>query len=244
MNKYLKIFFAFSLLIITKNTYADCTYTDKANLNKLAANVKIDYEVMEKKIDKNTEGFEGEEDDIVLTLNYLNLIFTNVSKELYVTGSEKNNGEEITVFSSDLTDGKKIFTYDDVSFIRKYTFKVMASDESACPGETLKTLYVTLPMRNEFAEYCGDEDKDFYLCKPFITTSIENYSSFHKQYEDYYNKDDKKNTNATKKDKWYNKVLNKLDDYKFYIIGGVAVVGASLIVVKVIKTKKQRELGL
>lgn len=244
MNKFLKLFTAFSLLLITKNTFADCSYTDKANMNKLAANVKIDYEIKTKTIDSTSPDFNGEDPSIVLTVNYLDLVFTNISKELYVTGTEKNSGEEITVLSSDLQDGKKVISYEDTSFIRKYTFKVIASDESSCSGETLKTIYVTMPMRNPYSEYCGDEETDFYLCKPFITTTVESYNTFYKQYEDYNNKQGIKTTEEVEKEKWYNKIINTLDDYKYFILGGVILVSGTFVVIKVIKIKKQRELGL
>lgn len=239
MNKYLKIFFAFSLLIITKNTYAECTYTDKANLNKLAANVKIDYE-KGKTVLKPDEEVDAPE----VYEPFLNLIITNVSKELYVTGTEKNSDEEIYVGVNDMTDGKWSKKLEDVSFIRKYTFKIYGSDESACPGDALKTINVTLPMFNEYyATQCGDDDKDFYLCQEYITTNV-SYEDFVKKHDAFVEDKIDNNGEVKKTKKWYTSTLEFLDNYKYYIIGGVAIIGASLIVVKVIKTKKQRELGL
>ena len=243
MNKCYKIILTFILLLFSKNTYAECTYTDKANLNKLAANVKIDYEINTKTIDPNSEEYNGEEEGITLTYDYIDLIFTNISNELYVTGTESTSSEEITVFPTDLVDGKKTISYFDTSFIRKYTFKIIASDESNCGGETLKTLYVTLPMRNIYADYCGEEETDFYMCKPFVTTSIDSYSTFSKKYDAYHNKDTKED-NTTKEDKWYDIVLNKIDNYKYYILGVISIVIVIIIIVRIIKTKKQRELGL
>lgn len=98
-------------------------------------------------------------------------------------------------------------------------------------------------MRNTYAENCGEEDTDFYLCKPFITTPINNYKTFSQKYEEYHNSDSNENK-TIKEDKWYNKLLNKLDNYKYYIIGSIILIGVIIVIIRVVKIKKQRELGL
>ena len=123
---------------------AECTYTEKASLNKIAANVKMNYEIDKKTTKLADLGIPAEDPEAVSIEYLLKLNITNLSKEVYITGEESKTGETFSKNYNDLVDGLSTITYNDVSFIRKYTFKLYGSNESACPGEVLKTFYLML----------------------------------------------------------------------------------------------------
>lgn len=229
---------------------AECSYTEKAELNKKAANVKIDYEIRKAELTKEQYlekyGVELMDDNFVPVLNYIDLNFYNITEDVYVEGVDEETNETIHKGFTDMTDGVSTITYDDLSAVRKFTFKVYASDTTSCPGEVLKTTHVILPMYNEFYKSCDEnKDNDFYLCKEFITKENVDYEQFTKEYEEYREElpqEDEDGNIIT--DKWYSSVKNFIVDYKYFIGGGLIVIIIVVAIIRIIKTKKQRELGL
>ena len=222
---------------------AECTYTEKASLNKIAANVKVNYEIDKKTTKLSDLGIPAEDPEAVSIEYLLKLNITNLSKEVYITGEESKTGETFSKNYNDLVDGLATITYNDVSFIRKYTFKLYGSNESACPGEVLKTFYLTLPMYNPYYIYCS-EDTDYYLCKEFITNEVTEEQFFTK-YNDYISKDEvKKEDLKEESNKWYDEVIEFVLKNKIYFILVMVLIGASFGIYIYRKTKRQKELGL
>lgn len=225
---------------------AECTYTEKANLNKLAANVKVDYEI--KSEEKDMTGIEGylSMSDPIIKVDYININIINISPELYIEQSDLNTSAMITLGYSDAADGLISQRIDDLSFVRKYTFKVYGSSESACPNTSLKTINLTVPRYNKYSErtIC-DTETEFYLCKRYVTSSEITEDKFLEKLYNY--QDGKTNKNGiaiNESKKPYEKVIDFISQYK-YLIGGIVIVAFTTgIVIRVIKIKKQRELGL
>ena len=230
-------------IINIDGVFAECTYTEKANLNKIAANVKVDYEI--KKDEEISNDDLSETGETVLVINRsINLNVYNLSKELYLEQTDTSINETKTFYYDNSNSGLITTNYTDLSMIRKFTFKIYASDNTACPGEVLKTLYLTMPKYNEYYDMC-ENIKDFSLCKEFITVDIKDLETFYKKYEEYRMENDElSDDKIIENDKWYDKVIDFLNEYKFYFIGGTIIIGGIFTIVIVKKIKRQRELGL
>lgn len=246
MRKFITLLIinTFLFILCVSNVNAECTYTEKANLNKLAANVKVDYEIDKKTTKLSELGIPSEDPEAVSIEYILNLNFTNLSKELYIVGREEKTDETITKTYNDLVNGISTVSYNDLSFVRKFTFKVYGSSESACANEILKTFYITLPMHNPYYRYCS-EDNDYYLCKEFVTSEVTEEQFFEK-YNSYNEKNDKSEKTEENKEsnKWYDVVIEFISKNIIYVILVIILTGASYGIYRYKKTKKQRELGL
>lgn len=234
------------LIFGASSVNAECTYTQKAELNKKVANVKIDYEVYVDKINSKDAGIELMDGERELLRPKSKLSFYNIDSELYVEGTDSVSGEKITKTAADMKDGVSTVSYEDASAVRKFTFKVFASDSSSCPGEALKTIYVTIPRFNEHSKMMYCQDSDFYLCKEFVTTDELTEEDFMKKLTNYeegiINEDGEKVADNNKN--WFDKTLGIVTEYKYFIAGGTLAIIGIIVIIRRIKTKKQRELGL
>lgn len=241
MTKILRIFLITFLFFCNINVInAECSYTEKSNLNKIAANVKVDYEIKKQNIkipeEDSYEPISGE-------LRSINLNVVNVSKEVYVEQTEESTGVVTRLNYSDTNKGNFTSIYTDVSKIRKFSYKIYSSEATACPGEELKTLYITLPKYNEFYDMC-ESSEDYSLCKEFITVDIKDSDEFQKKLNNYLNKEYKDLKIDDNDTSWFNNILEFLDNYKLlFIVTIVLSLGVTAVII-VIKKKRQRELGL
>lgn len=213
---------------------AVCNYTDKAAANKKAANVKLDYEVVE-----DTKEY----DDGTISINeYFKMTILNVTEDLYVTVTNDVTNTTNTYRYSDAKDGVITFNWDNNEVVTNFTMKVYGSDESPCKDEELRTIRKQTPRYNDFANRAICEDmKDFYLCEKYTTVENIDESMFINKVEDYAEGkiDDNGESTEEKKDK---NLLYYLNEYKWYIMGGLLVIAVGSGIAIVIRNKKYREV--
>lgn len=213
---------------------AVCNFTDKAAANKKAANVKLNYEVVEDK---------QEYDDGTISINeYFKLTLLNVTEDLYVTVTNDVTNTTNTYRYSDAKDGIITFNWDNNDVVTNFTAKVYGSDKSPCKDEELRTIRKQTPRYNDFANRAICEDmKDFYLCEKYTTIENIDESMFINKVTDYAEGkiDDQGESKEEKKDK---NLLYYLNEYKWYIIGGLLVVAIGSGITVVIRNKKYREV--
>lgn len=224
-----------------------CNAVSVSELRAQAANVKISY------IEEyETEMTEGEPDDdgsqqYVETKNaYLKIKIYNLTSKLYIMPSMDNVSEEI----ENPFDGK-IFTVEDVGTdgaitikqkpttqVINYTFKIV-SDEYGCNGKTLRTVKITLPMYNYYADLSICQDiPEYYLCKRYVTFDPSNNPDFEKKVNDYKatlgkqreeNKEEDENTISS--------TLESVSKYKYVIVGVIVAIGV-VITVLILRRKR------
>lgn len=139
------------------NTANKCDYKEKAEKRKLAANVKVAYDIKQR--DDGTY--------------YIEIFIYNIVDDLYVQYHSKANtvvSSNTYVFSRD-TDANGVYSFidEDVSTIKTYNFSVHSKGN--CSDE-LKSLTLTKPKYNSLSdmEDCKYFDVEEYMyCQKWIT---------------------------------------------------------------------------
>ena len=233
------------VLIIGNAKAAACDYEEKAQLNKEAANVKANYEIKERILDPSEYtipdailGTEAEATYVAKT-DYIQVNILNITKNMYVEVTNDKNSESKTYTYADVKDGNISFDWYNIGELVKYTIKVYASSETGCNGNTLKTLYVSLPRYNDYSTYniCS-KVPEYYMCQEYVTYEDTGYSTFVKRVkEEVTKKEEKEKEEQERKSKWYNKMFDFIKDHKTaFIVGGITLVvvagGATYIIIK------------
>lgn len=223
------VFFMFSL-----NVFADCSYTEQAELLNKAANVKASYEIASEVVHFV---------DMDANVDYFNIIITNLNDDFYATIKDdaSNNLKNVAGNSN---DGIANYRWDNLDTITNFTIEVFAS-KGNCSGQKIKTLYLQTPRYNEYynREIC-EELTDFYLCQKYITTNIPTEERFFEQLDSY--KSGRINNQGEEIDNrnFFDKVFDFIKDNKWFMLGGLVLVTGGIIFVYTKKNKKRRELGL
>lgn len=221
------------ILIVVPVKAEECSYTAKADAMKKAANVKVDYEVVEEK----QEYEEGS-----TTNEYFKITILNISKEIYVEVSNDVNNQSRTYTYDDTDNGIITFNWEENEVKTNFTIKVYASDYSNCKGDLLKTIKFTTPHYNDFYNraICADMT-DFYLCQKYISTDNVDESMFISKIDSF-----KKGEINNEGEEQPNKKEEKgfFAKYKWYIIGTLGVVIVVATTLTIIDIKKQREQSL
>lgn len=176
--KYLKSLLVLPFLVAL-NVYAadECTYKEQANLNKLAAQIKANYEVIKKEepftfVDPDTL----EEEEMTITVPTFEIKIYNISESLSLSITESfegKTGDSKTVTYNDTENGVYTFTSDNAKDIINYAIKVNAFG-GGCGGKTIRNLSLTKPKSNPYFDYeiCkGHEDIDY--CQEFTTKNYD-----------------------------------------------------------------------
>lgn len=236
MKKIILVLALTFLFNINTSAASICDSNEQIELNQKAANIKVNYEIL-------TE--EKELPDGTLTTYSTKVSIYNVTKEFYVVVSNNTNNNKATYYFENAIDGVIIFTNVDLSNVVNYTIEVYTTNETGCMDERYKTLYVTTPRYNDYynREICV-ENSEFDYCKQFVVVPEIDEDTFLEKLNKYVKKDtnssiveDENNTEENK--------TNFIDDYKWYIIGGVILAGAGIITINYLnRRKKQRDLGI
>lgn len=222
--------FLILLMVYTMPVNAACTYTEKAEANTKAANVKVNYEVVEDK----------QETEFGTSVNeYFKISILNITKEIYVVVTNDVTNEEVTYTYENSEDGIVTFNWENTENITNFTFKIYASNETPCYNEELKTIRKQTPRYNDFSNRAICEDmEDFYLCEKYTNIAeidekmfIDKVASFK---DGKITEEGKEKTEENKE----NKVISIIKEYKWYLIGAgvVIVVGTGVVIV----VKKRR----
>ena len=225
-----------SMMFVPNVKAAECSYSEQAELNRKAGNVKINYEVITEK---------EEFDDMTVDIEKFKITILNVTEELYVAVSNDRGLAEKVYYSSDAKDGEISFVWEDTSEIANFTVDVYASGQTNCGSKKLTTIHKKTPRYNEYydREICNDNE-NFYLCQKYVTFSEINNNTFLDKMESYISGEINEEGKPTPELSFMDKVINFLDDYKWFILGAVIIGGGAGGYIYYRKSKKQRELGL
>lgn len=225
------VFFMFSL-----NVFADCSYTEQAELLNKAANVKASYEIKNEVVHFV---------DMDANIDYFNIQLYNLSEDFYAIVRNDYNSASQTLRSTDAKDGVITYRWNNLDNITNFTIEVYASGSSNCTGEKFKTLYIQTPRFNEYydREICK-ELTDFYLCQKYITINLPTEERFFEQLDSY--KSGRINNQGDEIDNRniFDKTIDFIKDNKWYILGGLVLITGGAVFVYTKKNKKRRELGL
>lgn len=238
MKKILTFLTVMFLFNINVSAASLCTYKEQTELNSKAANIKVSYEAMEETIG---------EDDVYIN-NYFKISIINVTEDFYVVVKNNINKDEKTFTSSDAKDGLITFNWTNINEITNFTILVYTTNNTNCAHEKFKTIYLTTPRYNVYSDrdICY-ENSDFYLCQKYVTFAEIDDMEFLNKLDNYLiGETNNKGEEPTKPVEIpiTDKIFNFIDDYKWFIIGGVLIIITVSYTIYRVKTKKQRELGL
>jgi hypothetical protein len=219
-RKIIFILLAFLMCLFTVNVYADdaCNYKVKANLNREAALVKTNYEVIERK-EQIVPGPNDEFEEYTAIYYSFKITVYNITDDLYINISSSNNDINKKVYYKDTTEGKYSFTTDNQEDIIKYTINIYPNVAS-CGSTKLKSYVFTKPKYNMYSKYgfCK-EHPDLSYCQKFLTKDIELNDGIISNYADEYATEEQ-NTNQNNNSFW-----NFIKNNYLYILGGIIIIG-------------------
>lgn len=237
MKKILLILITLFLFNMNVKAASTCSYEEQVELNQKAANIKVSYEALEKKL----EYIDG-----ILIDRLFKVSIYNLQPEFYIIVKNNIDNEANTYYYSETSAGEISFEWDYMDEVTNFTFELYTTDETGCSGELYKTFYLTTPRYNEYSgrEVCSD-NPDFSLCQMYVTFEHISEESFEKQINAFTKKNNDEVVEELKND---NKgIIDFIKEYKWFFIGGASilvVIAIGSIVIFRIKTKKQRDLGL
>ncbi len=225
-----------------------CGTKKTAELNREVANVKANYEILQ----RLPEGPYGPPDwwtpdmgeDVLPREDYMKVNITNLSENFYAEVTNDQNRDKITLTANDMVDGIASFERDDFSKVVRLTIKIYATDVAGCAGQEFKTLRLTLPRSNIYSGYdvCSLVP-DYYLCQKYVTFEKEitdnDFSiGINKQLEEIYQEEEEETRT------WWENVLKFVkDNLVIVVIGGVLVIGAgTTATIIIIRNRRRREI--
>lgn len=225
------------LISMSVKAQSTCSSAREMELSSLANNVNADYEEYDKLLDPEVASTE----DVGTTPAFYIKVY-NLTSDLNLKVTLDGSKNSTYVNSSDAdADG---IIYLDTSYansVKNYTLTIRSND-SSCKNEILRTITITIPMRNYFATYSDCDDmSDFYLCQEFTTTDYSDVSD-----KDFTTKLNDYKENKAAEEKKENSITYKTFDfiktYRGYFILIIAIVVAILVFIKVKKAKEKRRL--
>ena len=218
-----------------------CSAAEKSQLMSEAANVKVTY-LPVSVTKKATDGESGYTMDI--DAKYLEVRVYNLSYNFHVDVTYGGNGLDtqgftITYPMINTEDGAYAFRQNGTDANVAYTFNIVA-DTGGCIGETLRSIQLTLPKYNYYAELETCKDiPDYYLCQDFTTYNIDGLT-FYDKVDQYKEKLATAENNAKKDNNGaVSKTLTAVSKHKYLVVGIIVAIGA---VATVIVVRKKRSV--
>lgn len=246
MKKHLVgVILAFLFLFVPN--YADaesaCSYSEQAELNNIASNVKATYDVADIYMGKAVNMEEEGAPEVDWFVKGLKINILNITEDIYIKLINQNTKEEKTYRHTDTEEGLIAFETADVENVVNYTIEVYAA-KYACAGELIRKIEFLTPQYNSYSELevCSTYP-DFYYCQEFLLGENISREAFFERIREYGQNKEIVETEEEKDNTWdkvkefYNK--NK---WTINIVGiFVVIIGVSGIVI-LIKKRRSRVL--
>lgn len=225
---------------------SSCSYSEQAELNNKAANVRTTYEIVEVKdgtaIDVDNSTTENQILVDVIKKGF-NINVLNITDDIFVKISNDKNSNIHTFKRSDTINGVATFQTTLTSDIVTYTIEIYANNYE-CSGELVRKYTMITPMYNKYSalQVCTD-NPDFYYCKEFISTENVSFDTFYRNLEKYQTQKKVEEEKEKNKTMW-----DKIKDYyhehaiTINIIGSIVVIAGVTTTVILIKKRRSRVL--
>ena len=223
-----------------------CSYSEQAELNNIVGNVKATYEAVDVYLGKTLDIDNGKDvpDEIDDYTRGLKINILNITDDIYVKVTSKNDNKEYTFKYSDTDNGVAEITTTDVEELNTYTIEVF-SNKYACVGERYRIFELQTPMYNFYSklQICAD-NPNYYYCQEFIPTENVNATYFYENIEKYAQKEDVVTPEEEKTKNFLDKLKEFYENNKLiiYSVGIVIVVAGVATTVILIKKKRSRVL--
>ena len=234
-----------SIVLLVFLTYinveaSSCSYKEQVELDSESAKIKVKYDVKTGYLDPSEYECQDEE-DCAVDYDYFEISILNMSEKFYIEVTNNNTKEVQTFTYKDIKDGVISFDYDRAYEITNFTFRVFSSNETSCPRENYRVIYLTTPKVNPYYYYLQCQNNpDHYLCQKYITIDNVSFDTFQEQITEYENKKVVKEEEKEIEKNFLEKVFDFIDDNKYVIISVIAAAGISTIVIVILKRKRQK----
>ena len=244
MKKILN-FILLTIVFGVVNVHASsCSYTEQAKLNEEVSKIKIVYD--EKLIKVREDEYDCQDvEGCIQVATILETSILNLSDNFYIERYDDVDMVTKMYSSYDKNDeGVVTFQHYDLTRVYNYTFKVYTSDNTSCPGEVVRVIYLTLPRYNDlYDDNICDQLPDHYLCQKYVTFEVEDDEDY--DYEEYYSilekslqeKEEKENA----KTNLFDNIFSFIDKNRVVIaicLGVLAVGGTTAYIVIKIRRKR------
>ena len=231
---------SFFLFTTITRAATNCEYSELAEINQQAANVKVTYEEKLEELEYDEELADLEEDETPETYYkpYLMVNITNITENLYVKVTNSSNNSTKIFSSEDAVDGIVSFRWDDIETVTNLTVKVYTSKNTNCSNKEIITQQTTLPMYNPHSDtaYC-EEYPDDRVCQEYVTTEISE-----EEFEAKANKAYEKRLKEINENSGVGSSIKNFftKNKKGIIIGGSIVIALGVVTTLVIIVKRRR----
>lgn len=222
---------------------SSCSYSEQAELNEIAANVKTNYEVIDIYKGKSTNPDAYNQPEVDVYVKGLKVNILNVTDDIYISLTNTNTNEVKNYTSSDAVNGVITFEHADVE--QMYTYKIdIYANKYSCTGELIRTYDFITPLYNFYSglEICSTYP-DFYYCQEFLTTENNiSYDEFLEKIEELREEEPEEEKEKEKSFGEKLKEFYKNNEITILIIGGIIVVGGITTTVILVKKRRSRVL--
>lgn len=229
--------------VLIDNSNSKCSKEELNELYKLAEKITTNTEMVE--ISSGTTEDDSTGEEVTLYTDVAEFTLSEVDSKLYAYITNDYNDDKSDV---NVENGKLVFRGIPSFDIVTYNVEIKANDYD-CKGETIRKFTLKSKIYNRFSQMADCLNyPEFKYCQQYIDEDLPTMQSFKIEIEKY-----KKTTKATDKTnqlsqsnkeekKGETNKDNKEDNknYKYYIIGGVAILLLTVAIITVILLKKKR----
>lgn len=210
---------------VVKAKEIDCPYIEQVRLRDIAGAVSFNYELKE---------FEG--------AYYFDAYIIGLTEEIYL--KDKDNDFNIRYNKN---ENKIVYSGLNPGF--NYTFVFFASDKSTCPDYKIMSKIILVPYYNFYStQPLCEGHEEYILCQKYVDihSMVENLPDFIQKMNNYIaslEKEPKDDEPIIEEDEIVNswdKIMNFMVNYYFYILITIIILGISGIVI--IELNKRRSI--
>lgn len=213
----LTVFLLTCFLFLISQTKADsCSYKEQQALNKEASNVKINYEIVDRRNEIKDENIE------INNYFYINIIISNLTDNLYINAKNDYDNKEVKYFYSDSENGSIFIKGLNIRKVINYSFEIYAN--TSCFNNKIITKKIKTPKYNSEFYNRGIciNIPEYKYCQEFIDNEL-SINSQAKKINDYYNSKYLKNNQAKNDNQKINIKLLLVIILSIIIVGGLIV---------------------
>ncbi len=214
--------------------YAECTYKEQAELTKEAANIKVNYEIF---TISGTAKNPDTDVDMDMSYDIFRVNILNLSDNFYIKYTNNVNKDSKTFYQSNANDGIISFNWEDLRKVTTMTFNVYASNKTNCKDEAYRTIYLTLPRYNDYANWGLCDGKNLSVCEQYVTFNEISYDEFIRRVTN----DTETNTSNNGTTNNTANIETNNNNYTYLYIG-IGVVALIIVVIAVVRMRKRNTL--
>ena len=251
MSRYKYLLFSLVTFAVFTSSVsaATCSYEERAQLNSEVANITANYEIVETEVRPSADslpdvvlGTEYEE-DFVIMLDTLQVNVLNLTENVYVEVTNDYDENTAVYTYADTENGNLAIPWERIDTLVTFVIEVYSSEETGCEGTLLKTIRLSLPRQNEYAQYTlCNQVPDYYLCQQYVTFDEIDFGEFIDRIStEINNRMEQDDEGVNGDDAWYEEVGNFISEHwvaiTIVVVSIVVVAGVVVAIIVIIRRR-------